>query len=101
MWREFFSTSFCEHQHLKTRDLRCLISSSAGDPLDLVLDLEVVEGLGLESLVGPIGSLDFCLRGFDFGGVASFRTDISESLSSSAVVFRLFFGGHLSTESSF
>jgi len=96
MWREFLLTSFCKRQHLKTRDLRCLISSLAGDPLDLVLDLEVVDGLGLEALVGPIGSLDFCLRRFDVGGVASFRTDISESLSSSAaVVFRLFFGGHL------
>ena len=92
---------FLRTPHLKTRDLRCLISSSAGDPLDLILDLEVVDGLGLEALAGPIVSLDFCLRGFDVGGVASFRTDISESLSSSAVVFRLFFGGHLSTDSSF
>ena len=85
---------FLRTPHLKTRDLRCLISSSVGDSIDLVVGLEVVEGLGLEDFGA---SLDFCLRGFDVGGVASFKTDISESLST-GVVFRFFFGGDLIIE---
>jgi hypothetical protein len=64
---------------LKTRDLRFLISSSV-------------------ALLGAAFSVDFCfltagLEVFLLGGVESMSTDISESLSSAAVVFCFFFGG--------
>jgi len=96
-----FFDQFLRTPHLKTKDLRCLISSSAGDTVDLVVGLEVVEGLAFEILPRLDGFLDFCLRGFAVGGVASFRIDRSESLSSFGVVFRFFFGGDLSTDSFF
>ena len=66
--------------------------------VDLVVGLDVVAGLGLEDLGGRAGSLEVSWRGFVCGGVASFRTDMSESASSTGLFFRFFFGGDLSTD---
>jgi len=87
---------FLRTPHLKTRDLRCFISSSAdveGFEVATLADLEYLEADLLSFPFVAFGSLG--LRDLDVGGVASIRTEISESLlfsdfSSTSIVFRFF-----------
>jgi hypothetical protein len=60
---------------LKTRDLRCFISSSGAEELGLEEVFDFVD-----DLAGPVDPLVDFLRDFVVGGVASIKTDISESL---------------------
>lgn len=98
-WREFFRPKVrCRNDdevyqtfrtpHLNTSDLRCFISSSGPELVDFeaAFDFDV-------ALAECFGSLVDVFRDFVVGGVESFSTDISESLSSSAICFCFFFCG--------
>jgi hypothetical protein len=86
---QFFRTP-----HLKTRDLRFLISSSVElFGTDFSVDF-CFFAAGLE--VCPGSFLEVFLEVFLGGGVESMSTDMSESLCSAVEVFCFFFDGVLS-----